>query len=135
MPWYCGGHIMSCVFYSQNSYLSNCFKKRNSNISFSIAQKMRIDHFQINTHYRFLNKLLIHRKLQIFIWPQNWNCLTDKLKVFYASLFYFGWNLLTKNEFKMSIGHLKPMLISETLCAFRYSCFHNLFQNNRLIWF
>ena len=99
------------------------------------STKMRIDHFQINTHYRFLNKLLIRRKLQIFIWPQNWNCLTDKLKVFYASLFYFGWNLLTKNEFKMSIGHLKPMLISETLCAFRYSCFHNLFQNNRLIWF
>ena len=26
---------------------------------------MRIDHFQINTHYRFLNKLLIRRKLQI----------------------------------------------------------------------
>ena len=26
---------------------------------------MRIDHFQINTHYRFMNKLLIRRKLQI----------------------------------------------------------------------
>ena len=28
---------------------------------------MRIDHFQINTHYRFLNKLLIRRKLQSFL--------------------------------------------------------------------
>ena len=29
------------------------------------STKMRIDHFQINTHYRFMNKLLIHRKLQV----------------------------------------------------------------------
>ena len=37
------------------------------------STKMRIDHFQINTHYRFMNKLLIHRKLQIFLstYPTN----------------------------------------------------------------
>ena len=38
---------------------------------------MRIDHFQINTHYRFMNKLLIRRKLQILLYFQFFT----KLKV------------------------------------------------------